>query len=183
MGWRLVAARNSSQEAAPGLGRSVANTIRQYAPCAAVFPISRLWRLHAPSRIYRQGGPGKEALNCKANRDDGVRPEAREQKNCKNEEVCGRHGEDGYARGSAPLWRSPTEATYPLGTADRLPARQALTKVKTGNGHSTTLIQCRIQYRVRAVIVPPWKNLHTFRNIIGPPSLSNPATVRSKSGH
>jgi hypothetical protein len=31
-------------------------------------------------RIYRQAGPGKEALNCEADRDDDVRPEAREQK-------------------------------------------------------------------------------------------------------
>ena len=43
------------------------------------------------------------------------------------------------------------EAAYLLGIADRLSV-QALTKVRTGNGHSTTLTQCRFQYRARALI-------------------------------
>ena len=51
----------------------------------------------------------------------------------------------------------PIEAAYPLATSDRIVARQALTKVRTGNGHSTTLTQCRIQYRVRACILPSGK--------------------------
>jgi hypothetical protein len=34
-------------------------------------------------------------LGCKADRDDGVRPEASEQKDRENEEVCGRYDEDG----------------------------------------------------------------------------------------
>jgi hypothetical protein len=46
------------------------------------------------------------------------------------------------------------EAAYSLGTGERMAARHALVKVRTGSGHSATLSQCRIQYRVRAVILP-----------------------------
>lgn len=49
---------------------------------------------------------------------------------------------------------------YPLWAADRVAARQALSKVRTGNGHSTTLTQCRVQYRVRGFIFPPGKPRH-----------------------
>jgi hypothetical protein len=46
-------------------------------------------------RIYLQAGRGKEACGCKAERDDRVRPEAREQKDRENDEVRGRYDKDG----------------------------------------------------------------------------------------
>jgi hypothetical protein len=78
----------------------------------------------AAKRIYRQAGSGKEALSCKADRDDRVRPEAREQKDreneevCggydkENEEVCGRNDKDGYARAQAGHLQGPPEPMGP----------------------------------------------------------------------
>ena len=57
-------------------------------------------------------------------------------------------------------------AAYRLGTAARMVVRQVLTKVRTGNGQSATLSQCRIQYRVRSSILPPGKLAHvSTRNL------------------